>query len=283
MLCFARVPKTQEGSTDNKKPQNVSLYILGEYDILNDLVNDGAKRLRDNREKTDLDLLRQNDPCPPPNRWVRPTGWGRCNPSSMYAKDPPPDFDWVRYYDKLRLRTSEYKKARQQQQHRDDGGASGGSGAGRITDTQTTEATASASDDLSTSDEHHRSEGGRLVRVTRARSSSSSGSPKVISGVKTSPTECTTPGGGGAHQQQPSSGGGGGARSHFQQQTQRAAAADTLSKSARASSRASSHFATRAVGDCLSASKRKPPRGGGFGRRVSSVLGRKKSSASGAE
>jgi hypothetical protein len=58
----------------NKKPINVSLYIVGEYNVLNDLVFDGARRLRDNAYSTDLDLLRQNDPCPPPDRWVRPTG-----------------------------------------------------------------------------------------------------------------------------------------------------------------------------------------------------------------
>ena len=40
-----------------KKPKNVSLYVMGEYDILNDLTNDGAKRLRDNKDKSDLDLL----------------------------------------------------------------------------------------------------------------------------------------------------------------------------------------------------------------------------------
>ena len=39
---------------------------MGEYDILNDLVYDGARRLRDNAGSTDLDLLRQNGPCPPP-------------------------------------------------------------------------------------------------------------------------------------------------------------------------------------------------------------------------
>ncbi|KAL3815365.1 hypothetical protein ACHAXA_000752 [Cyclostephanos tholiformis] len=93
---------------NDDKPVNLSLYIMGEYDILNDLVYDGARRLRENANATDLDLLRQNMPCPPPDRWVRPTGWGRCNPSSMYAKDPPPDFDWVRYYDRLRLRTGPY-------------------------------------------------------------------------------------------------------------------------------------------------------------------------------
>ena len=43
---------------------------MGEYDILNDLVYDGARRLRDNAGSTDLDLLRQNGPCPPPDRWV---------------------------------------------------------------------------------------------------------------------------------------------------------------------------------------------------------------------
>lgn len=97
-----------EGAGDdeaNKKPLNVSLFILGEFDILNDLVNDGAKRLRDGKESSDLDILLQNEPCPPPNRWVRSTGWSKCNPSSMYARIPPKDFDWEMYYDKLRLKT----------------------------------------------------------------------------------------------------------------------------------------------------------------------------------
>jgi len=89
----------------DKKPLNVSLYILGEYDILNDLCNDGGKRLRDSKELSDREVLIQNEPCPPPDRWVRCTGWGKCNPSSNYAKDPPSDFDWVHYFDKLRLKT----------------------------------------------------------------------------------------------------------------------------------------------------------------------------------
>ena len=88
-----------------KKPINISLYIIGEYDILNDLAIDGARRLSTHAASTDIELLRQNLPCPPPNRWVRCTGWGKCNPSSMYAKDPPVDFDWVKYYDKLRVTT----------------------------------------------------------------------------------------------------------------------------------------------------------------------------------
>ena len=100
---------------------------MGEYDILNDLVYDGAMRLRENANVTDLELLRQNMPCPPPDRWVRPTGWGRCNPSSMYAKDPPPDFDWIRYYDRLRIRTGPYAKR--------DGKSNDGEGLGRGRDT----------------------------------------------------------------------------------------------------------------------------------------------------
>jgi hypothetical protein len=92
---------------------------MGEYDILNDLVYDGARRLRDNAGATDLELLRQNDPCLPPDRWVRPTGWGRCNPSSTYVKDPPADFNWFRYYDKLQLKTGPHAR---------DGAADGGGG-----------------------------------------------------------------------------------------------------------------------------------------------------------
>ena len=99
------VENAGEGGDEKKRPINISLYIMGEYDILNDLAIDGARRLGTHAASSDIDLLRQNLPCPPPNRWVRCTGWGKCNPSSMYAKDPPVDFDWEKYYDKLRLKT----------------------------------------------------------------------------------------------------------------------------------------------------------------------------------
>jgi hypothetical protein len=52
------------------------LFIMGEYDILNDLVYDGVRRLRDNAGATDLELLRQNDPCAPPDRSVPLDGGG---------------------------------------------------------------------------------------------------------------------------------------------------------------------------------------------------------------
>merc|ERR1712194_171329 len=90
---------------------NISLVVAGEYDIVNDLVNNGAKRLIDSADTADLDLLLQNDPCPPPDRWVRSTGWGKCNPSSNYARNPPDDFDWEKYDDKLWLKTDDPKKA----------------------------------------------------------------------------------------------------------------------------------------------------------------------------
>lgn len=73
------------------------MYVYGEYDILNDLVNDGAKRLSRSKNLSDLELLFQNDPCPPPDRWVRPTGWSRCNPSSCYAANPPDGYDLDSY------------------------------------------------------------------------------------------------------------------------------------------------------------------------------------------
>lgn len=75
----------------------MSIFIVGEYDVLNDLCIDGPKRLKESAEMTDLELLLQNEPCPPPNRWQRKTGWGKCNPSSMYAEHPPKDFDWEAY------------------------------------------------------------------------------------------------------------------------------------------------------------------------------------------
>lgn len=89
----------------NGKPKNVSLYVVGEFDALNDLVRDGARRLRDNKAGSDLDVLVQNKPCPPPDRWVAATGWSRCAPTSVYAKMPPADFDWVRYGDVMRTET----------------------------------------------------------------------------------------------------------------------------------------------------------------------------------
>ncbi|KAL7516868.1 hypothetical protein ACHAWX_001846 [Stephanocyclus meneghinianus] len=97
----------EEGDAENKKPLNLSLYVFGEYDILNDLVNDGAKRLSRSKNLSDLELLLQNDPCPPPDRWVRPTGWSRCNPSSCYAANPPEGYDLNSYGKNLvRLPTS---------------------------------------------------------------------------------------------------------------------------------------------------------------------------------
>ena len=54
---------------DSKKIKNMSLFIVGEYDVLNDLCIDGPTRLKESAEMTDLELLLQNEPCPPPNRW----------------------------------------------------------------------------------------------------------------------------------------------------------------------------------------------------------------------
>lgn len=85
---------------DSKKIANMHLFIVGEYDVLNDLCLDGGKRLKNSKDLSDLEVLLQNEPCPPPNRWVRKTGWGKCNPSSMYAECPPEDFDWESYLNK---------------------------------------------------------------------------------------------------------------------------------------------------------------------------------------
>lgn len=100
--------KAEETAT---KKMNISLFIVGEYAILNDLVNNGAKRLSHSKDSSDLDLLLQNKPCLPPDRWVRSTGWGKCNPSSDYARNPPEDFDWEQYNDKMWLNTDDPKKA----------------------------------------------------------------------------------------------------------------------------------------------------------------------------
>eukprot|EP00571_Detonula_confervacea_P004174 CAMPEP_0172315512 /NCGR_PEP_ID=MMETSP1058-20130122/25412_1 /TAXON_ID=83371 /ORGANISM="Detonula confervacea, Strain CCMP 353" /LENGTH=961 /DNA_ID=CAMNT_0013029597 /DNA_START=494 /DNA_END=3382 /DNA_ORIENTATION=- len=318
-----------DGDEAKKKPLNVSLYILGEYDTLIDLTYDGAKRLRDNKTSSDLNLLHQNDPCPPPDRWVRETGWSKCNPSSMYAKVPPKDFDWVRYYDQLRLRTEEYKVGFKGHK----GGAAGKEASfistdklpGTITDTQTTETTAAVSctSDLSEDERHH--VGGRLTRVTRASSSSSphaavlapqaksvapTNNPNTHRGT-TAAVGARSSAGAKSHyntaratsdnlsssaRPSSSSSSGGGAKSHFN--TARATS-DNLSASARPSSSSSSgaksHFNTGATttSDNLSASARAPQRSGstgsavaargnnkskgGFGRKMSSMLGRKKS------
>jgi len=93
------------------KKLNISLFIVGEYAILNDLVNNGAKRLSHSKDSSDLDLLLQNKPCVPPDRWVRSTGWGKCNPSSDYARNPPENFGWEQYNDKMWLNTDDPKKA----------------------------------------------------------------------------------------------------------------------------------------------------------------------------
>lgn len=193
-----------DGDDISKKPINVSLYILGEFDILNDLCNDGAKRLRENKESTDVDVLLQNDPCPPPNRWVRSTGWGKCNPSSNYAKIPPPDFDWERYYDKLRVKATKAE----------DGGGEGAGGVVKeegeadlpqdrqrktkvhqnpkyATTTQKTESTAAVSTSFSI-------EVDTVTEVTKPPPPMPSipGSPAVPR-VKTAPTDPSTPRGGG--------------------------------------------------------------------------------------
>ena len=271
---------------------------MGEYDILNDLVYDGARRLRDNAGSTDLDLLRQNGPCPPPDRWVRPTGWGRCNPSSMYARDPPPDFDWVRYYDKLRVKTGPYAR----------GGAGGGGGGGydedparstevvvgggglaasdggggggapvaaepqdRLSkatgDTQATESTAPiavSSSDLSC-DEHHRVNG-RLTMVTRARSDGGGAAAVAVA---------TTPPAAGP----PASSANGAASSHFNKPGARAAS--DAAPGGRAGSGPIPAGAAE-VPPSASGSERTGSKSRGFGRKMSSVFGGRKKS-SGAE
>jgi hypothetical protein len=298
-----------------KKPMNVSLYIMGEYDILNDLVYDGARRLRDNADSTDLDLLRQNGPCPPPDRWVRPTGWGRCNPSSLYARDPPPDFDWVRYYDKLRVKTGPYARggvgrrgggggrgddpARSKEVGGGGGGGSASDGNGgapvvaaepqdRLSkatgDTQATESTApiaNSSSDLSC-DEHHRVNG-RLIMVTRAGSDG-----RAAATLPTDPSPASSANGGGEK---------GAASSHFN--NPRARAESDAAPSGRAQGSefgASSHFnnpRARASSDAApsgtTSSAPTAPTGAaagskskGFVRKISSVFGGRKKS-SGAE
>ena len=305
----------QEAKT---KPLNVSLYIVGEYDILNDLVNDGAKRLRENKDVPDVNLLLQNDPCPPPDRWVRPTGWGKCNPGSMYAKHPPEDFDWVRYYDKLRLKTGpsgsnrvvsrDGQQHQQQQQVSRIGAAAINDDARQdgTTDTQTTAIVISSSDlsiDVHQQDEHHHDVGGRLIKVTRASSSmpttpksperelhrsfaasvaQSPGPSAALNRSHTAPARTVNA----VH---------GDARSRFNQPktaTTLSKSATTPTKGARASNSkvgSSALSASTPGGVCsgstnnLSGSKSKSNTDGNtkstFGRKLSSMLGRKKSSS----
>ena len=163
----------------------------------------------------------------------------------MYAKCPPDDFDWIKYFDKLRLRTCEYKK-----KQRSTTGTKKKSGDEVDDDRQPSEKKAMGDDNAPSgsstetpgevevctsdlSDDHHRV-GGRLIKVTRA-------DLKQISGVITSPTEPISP--------QP-----GGAKSHFNR-----AATDSLSQSARAprGGGGKSHF-NRATSDSISQSARAP-------------------------
>ena len=243
-MCFLIFSTFQQEA--EKKPQNVALFILGDYDTLNDLVKDGAKRLRDNRDSSDLDILLQNEPCPPPNRWVRPTGWGKCNPSSMYAKNPPSDFDWVKYYDKLRLKTSEYKKLARSNKSK----VVAEPQDKPTTDTQDTETTVavalSSSSDLS-EDEHHHSSSGRLIKVTRAGVVSAEQESTFVAAPQAATSSSVAPIGG---------------KSHFNKST-----SDSISQSARAPR--STKVASRSASDPLSASANTPRRSRMFGRRKS--------------
>lgn len=97
----------------------------------------------------------------------------------MYARYPPEDFDWVRYYDKLRLKTrpSASRAVSTDGEQMSRGGAAINEGPhrrrGGTTDTQTTTAVVSSDDlfsDIHQQDEHHHV-GGRLIKVSRASSS----------------------------------------------------------------------------------------------------------------
>lgn len=264
-----------EDAEGKKKAINVSLYIMGEYDILNDLVNDGARRLRDNRNVTDLELLRQNKPCPPPDRWVRCTGWGKCNPSSMYAKHPPPDFDWVRYYDKLRLITSPAKRGNRRRLKDVVDGAAVNAGVDNsenarpqdrkasVDALESTELTAPIA--LSTSDlsqDEYQQVNGRLIKVMRA----GSGSRGAVSTV-TKPLAVVTKAGGNSS-----------AGSHFNKPLVVRSATETpLSKSAGSTrTKAMPRAATYNLGASLpSASLALKPKKG-LVRRMSSIMGGKK-------
>jgi len=97
--------EAMEGAEDEKvKPKLRTLFVMGEFDSINDMVWDGARRLR-KKKTTDLDILLQNTPCPTPDTWVRVTGWSRVAPGSIYGKMPPADFDWERYGDQMRVKT----------------------------------------------------------------------------------------------------------------------------------------------------------------------------------
>ena len=279
------LPLSQEA--DDDKPPNVSLFIMGEYDILNDLVYDGARRLRENANVTDLDLLRQNMPCPPPDRWVRPTGWGRCNPSSMYAKDPPPDFDWIRYYDRLRIRTGPYANRSD-----DEGGRGGdttrsrevvGGGSGddndmavpaepqdapsKVVDGNVRTGSEAAPSPIETSpsdlscDERHRVNG-RLTMVCRAGCGAAASLTSIMPTERPVSESLPVVGGGGR----------GGASSHFN----RSATSEPARNAPVRGSRQTTAPPSRASSERPAGTKSK-----GFGRKMSSLFGggRKKSTS----
>lgn len=53
---------TNMSEDENDPTKIVSLFVMGEYEDLNDLVRDGSKKLRDSKTLTDEDILRYNRP-----------------------------------------------------------------------------------------------------------------------------------------------------------------------------------------------------------------------------
>ena len=58
---------------ENDPTKVVSLYIMGEYEELNDLVRDGSKKLRDGKSLSDDALFSYNRPCPIPPHIMSPS------------------------------------------------------------------------------------------------------------------------------------------------------------------------------------------------------------------
>ncbi|KAL7548109.1 hypothetical protein ACHAWF_011398 [Thalassiosira exigua] len=70
---------------ENDPSKIVSLFVMGEYEELNDLVRDGSKKLRDSKSLSDEAILMYNRP-----RADRPQGNGNMSPTASSAGGPVP-------------------------------------------------------------------------------------------------------------------------------------------------------------------------------------------------
>lgn len=63
---------TSGGSDENDPSKMTALYVMGEYEELNDLVRDGAKKLRENKSMPDESFFSLNRPRPTPAYMIAP-------------------------------------------------------------------------------------------------------------------------------------------------------------------------------------------------------------------